>query len=113
MAHFWPSRQTDASTGEIQCQLWTFGHRTSVLSLTLAGAGIGGGQAFFGGFQAASESSGAVLRPLSSVGFSASVLPDTIKKFDPMQAVRGLSDRPAGSVYTSACQRGPGSLISH
>jgi len=61
MAHFWPSRQTDASTGEIQCQLWTFGQRTSVLSLTLAGAGIGGGQAFFGGFQVASESSGAVL----------------------------------------------------
>lgn len=51
MAHFWSSRQTDASTGEIQCQLWTFGQGTSVLSLTLAGAGIGGGLAFFGGFQ--------------------------------------------------------------
>jgi hypothetical protein len=51
MTHFWSSRQTDASTGEIQCKLRTFGQGTSVLSLTLAAAGIGGGLMFFGGSQ--------------------------------------------------------------
>lgn len=112
MVHSWFSREIDASTGEVQCQLWTFGKGTNVLPLTFAGAGIGE-LVSFSGFQVTGESSGSVLRPLPSVGFSACVMPDTIKNIDPMWAVGGLSDRPAGCVYTSACQGCSGSVISH